>query len=117
MKKHKVTPLESIEIEFLDKKLMWTFDMYAITKLQNTFGELEKLAKSVTEMELAAILFWSGIKDSEMTLDEAKVIITSSAQVLADVLTITFESIKQLGGEHLEKKLIEEIERVQKVII
>lgn len=116
MKKHRVTPLESIQVDFLDKTLIWTFDMEAITKLQNEYGALEKVAKEVNEFELTAMLFWAGVKENDFTLDEAKVIVTSSAEVLSDVLTVTFDSIKQLGGKENEKKLLEEIENAKKMM-
>ena len=111
MKKHRVTPIESMELEFLDRTLIFTFDMKAITKMQNEFGALEDVAKKYSEFELVAMLLYAGIKDEEFTLDEAKVIITSSAEVLSDTLSLTMDSIMQLAGEKNEKKLLEEIER------
>lgn len=114
MKKHRVTPLESMELEFLDRTLIFTFDMQAITKMQNEFGSIEDVAKNNSEFELAAMMLWAGVKDEDFTIDEAKVIITSSAEVLSDTLTLTMDSIIQIAGEKNEKKLLEEIERAVK---
>ncbi|MBE6021679.1 MAG: hypothetical protein E7231_00435 [Cellulosilyticum sp.] len=116
MKKHKVTPLESMQLEFLDRTLIFTFDMQAITKMQNEFGALEDVARKYTEFELAAMMLWAGVKHEDFTLDEAKVIITSSAEVLSDTLTLTMDSIMHLAGEKNEKKLLEEIERAVKKV-
>lgn len=113
MKKHKVVPLESIEIEFLDKTLLFTFDMMAITKLQEKYGPLEAVSKSANSFEMAAIMLWAGVKDEEFTLDEAKVIVVSSAQVLTDTLTVTYDSVSKLGGEEVAKKIKEEMEKLK----
>lgn len=116
MKKHRVTPLESMEIEFADKTIIFTFDMQAIAKLQNKYGALGEVAKKKDEFEVAGILLWSGVKDDEFTEEEAQVILSSNAQVLADTLAITFDSIVLLGGKENEKKLLEEIARLTKTI-
>ena len=81
MRKHKVSPLESIEIDFRDRKLIFTFDMLSINKLQNEFGALEKIAQEKSELELAGIILWSGIKDIDLTVEEAQVIICSDAML------------------------------------
>lgn len=111
MKKHRVTPLEVMEIEFLDKTLVFCFDMQAIAKIQEEFGAIEDISKNKNEFEMAAIMLWAGVKDDEFTLDEAKVIVTTSAEVLVDTLTITTDSIVKLGGESNAKKMQEEIEK------
>lgn len=114
MKKHRVVPLETMEIDFIDKTLLFRFDMQAIAKLQDTYGSLEEVANSTNQFDMSAMILWAGIKDDDVTLDEAKVIISSSAEVLADTLSITMDSILKLGGEENEKKLQEEIAKAMK---
>ena len=115
MKKHRITPLETMELEFLDKTLFFRFDMEAILKLQNEFGELQKVTDTYkgNECELIAIMLYSGIKDNEFTLDEARVIISSSAVVLVDTMSIVIKSLEVLGGEEISKKIQEEFAKLQ----
>ena len=103
-----------MQIDFLDKTLLFSFDMQAITKLQEHFDSLEKVAQNENKFEMAAMFLWAGIKDDSVTLDEAKVMITSNAEVLSDTLLITFDNISKLGGEETSKKLQEEIEKLKK---
>ena len=114
MRKHKVIPLETMQIDFLDRTLLFRFDMEAITKIQNEFGDLETLSMQYqnNEIELAAIMFYAGIKDEQVNLDEARVIIASSAEVLVDTMDISIKSLEILGGEEVRKKLMEEFAKL-----
>ncbi len=114
MKKHRVTPLEVMEIEFIDRTISFCFDMQAIAKIQDTFGAIDDLIKNKNKFEMAAIMLWAGVKDDDFTLDEAKVIISSSTDVLVDTLSITTDSIIKLGGDTNGKKIQEEIEKAMK---
>lgn len=113
MRKHSVTPLEEMEVVFLDKTLLFRFDMEAILKMQNEFGDLKTLAENNSECELIAIMFYSGIKNSNITLDEARVIISSNALILADTLEVILKSLEVLGGEEVSKKMKEDLVRIQ----
>lgn len=111
MKKHKVVPLEAMQIEFLDKTLIFRFDIEAITKLQEEFGDLETLSEQYKDnkFELVAIIFYAGVKHGGFTLDEARVIVSSSADVLSDTMDIVIKSLEILGGEEVKKKLLAEL--------
>lgn len=113
MKKYKVTPLETMEIELLDKTLHFRFDMQAIAKIQETYGALDAIANNKTEFEMASIILWAGVKDNDFTVEDAEVVVSSSVDVLTSVLTITTNSIMQLGGDDVAKKLKEEMEKVR----
>lgn len=113
MRKHSVTPLEEMEIEFLDKTLLFRFDMQAILKMQNEFGDLKSISEKNSECELVAIMLYSGLKNGDITLDEARVIISSNALILADTLDITLKSLEVLGGQEVAKKMKEELAGLQ----
>lgn len=115
MKKHKVIPLETMELEFLDKTLFFRFDMESITKMQDEFGDMQALAEKYkdNEFELIAIMLYAGVKDKEFTLDEARVIVASSAEILTDTIDIVIKSLEILGGEEVRKKLMEEFAKLQ----
>lgn len=114
MKKHKVIPLETMQIDFLDRTLLFRFDVEAITKLQDEFGDLETLSVKYknNNIELGAIMLYSGVKDENFTLDEAKVIVISSPEVLVDTIDITIKSLEIIGGEEVRKKLKEELAKL-----
>jgi len=111
MKKHRVTPLEVMELEFLDRKIVFNFNMRATTKMQERFGDIESAIKGKDEYEIAAMMLWAGVKDDDFSLEEAEVIVTSSADALSDALSITMDSIIKLAGEVNSKKIQEEIEK------
>ena len=111
MKKHRVTPLEVMELEFLDRKIIFNFNMRATTKLQEKFGDIEEAFKGKDEYEMAAVMLWAGVKDDDFTLEEAEVIVTSSVDALVDTLTLTKDNIMKLAGESNVKKIQEEIEK------
>lgn len=107
-------PLEHMEIEFWDKTLDFCFDMKALTVLQNEFGDLEKLlnANKDKPYDLVGMMFYSGVKPrTDITLDEANVIIANSAEIFAETMRLVFLSLPILGGKDVAKKIREELEK------
>lgn len=107
-----VQPANEILISFRDKQFLCTFNMRAMTYLNEELYRMEKQADTLCSEHFAAILLYAGIKANhpDYTIDEATALALTVRPVdVNDIISLFNESNGNAVDEELEDSIAKKI--------
>lgn len=100
MKTIKVKPVESICIEFTDRKYICSFNMLSTAYVQEELNKLDCRIDEVAPAQMASIVLYAGIKSNheEFTIEEARALVIKMdpscyGEILGSYSDAMFESM------------------------